>query len=37
MAAIQELTRNLIEWRNGNDAAIEEVLPAAYNELRRAS
>lgn len=35
MAATQELTRNLIEWRNGNAAAIEKILPAIYGELRR--
>ena len=35
MAATQELTQNLIEWRNGNQAAIEKVLPVIYNELRR--
>src|SRR5260370_10033380 len=35
MAATQELTRNLIEWRNGNEAAIEKILPVVYDELRR--
>ena len=35
MAATQELTRNLIEWRNGNQAAIEKILPVIYAELRR--
>ena len=35
MAATQELTRNLIEWRNGNQAAIERILPVIYGELRR--
>ena len=35
MAATQELTRNLIEWRNGNQAAIEKILPVVYDELRR--
>lgn len=35
MAAPQELTRNLIEWRNGNEAAIEKILPVVYDELRR--
>jgi RNA polymerase sigma factor (TIGR02999 family) len=29
------LTRNLIEWRNGNQAAIEKILPVVYDELRR--
>src|SRR5258707_3595958 len=37
MAAIQELTRNLIEWRNGNEAAIEKILPVVYDELRRSA
>ncbi len=31
----QELTRDLIEWRNGNQAAIEKILPVIYSELRR--
>jgi RNA polymerase sigma factor (TIGR02999 family) len=35
MAVTQELTRNLIEWRDGNEAAIEKILPAVYEELRR--
>lgn len=35
MALTQELTRNLIEWRNGNEAAIEKILPVVYDELRR--
>ena len=35
MAVAQELTRNLIEWRNGNQAAIEKILPVVYEELRR--
>ena len=35
MTATQELTRNLIEWRNGNEAAIERILPVVYAELRR--
>jgi RNA polymerase sigma factor (TIGR02999 family) len=35
MTATQELTRNLIEWRNGNEAAIEKILPVVYDELRR--
>jgi RNA polymerase sigma-70 factor, ECF subfamily len=35
MGATQELTRNLIEWRNGNQAAIEKILPVVYDELRR--
>src|SRR5215216_1050735 len=35
MAATREVTRNLIEWRNGNEAAIEKILPVVYDELRR--
>ena len=35
MTATQELTRDLIEWRNGNQAAIEKILPVIYHELRR--
>lgn len=35
MAATQELTQNLIEWRNGNHAAIEKILPVIHHELRR--
>ena len=35
MAATQEVTRNLIEWRNGNQAAIEKILPVIHDELRR--
>ena len=34
-AATHELTRNLIEWRNGNEAAIEKIIPVVYDELRR--
>jgi RNA polymerase sigma factor (TIGR02999 family) len=37
MAVTQELTRNLIEWRNGNQAAIEKILPVVYDELRRSA
>jgi RNA polymerase sigma factor (TIGR02999 family) len=37
MAATHELTRNLIEWRNGNEAAIEKILPVVYDELRRSA
>src|ERR1051326_2681560 len=35
MDATREVTRNLIEWRNGNEAAIERILPVVYDELRR--
>jgi RNA polymerase sigma factor (TIGR02999 family) len=34
---MQDVTRNLIEWRNGNQAAIEKILPVVYDELRRAA
>ena len=34
---MQEVTRNLIEWRNGNQAAIEKILPVVYEELRRSA
>ena len=34
---MQEVTRNLIEWRNGNQAAIEKILPVIYDELRRSA
>lgn len=35
MTLTQELTQNLIRWRNGNEAAIEKILPVVYDELRR--
>ncbi len=35
MTSTQELTRNLIDWRNGNEAAIEKILPVVYDELKR--
>ena len=35
MAATLGVTRNLIEWRNGNEAAIEKILPVVYDELKR--
>jgi RNA polymerase sigma factor (TIGR02999 family) len=35
MPLTHELTRNLIEWRNGNQAAIEKILPVVYDELKR--
>lgn len=34
---MQEVTRNLIEWRNGNQAAIEKILPVVYDELKRSA
>lgn len=30
-----ELTQNLIDWRNGNKASFEKILPVVYNELSR--
>jgi len=35
MTLTQELTQNLIRWRNGNEAAIEKILPVVYDELKR--
>lgn len=32
MTPTQELTRNLIEWRNGNEAAIEKILPVVRSD-----
>src|SRR5438132_8191358 len=37
MTTAHELTLNLIEWRNGNEAAIEKILPVVYGELRRSA
>ncbi len=31
----QRVTRLLIDWRGGNQAALDELLPLVYNELRR--
>jgi RNA polymerase sigma factor (TIGR02999 family) len=31
------ITRLLEEWRNGDDAAIQEVMPLVYDELRRSA
>ena len=33
--APQDLTRFLIDWRNGNRTALDEMTPALYEELRR--
>ena len=33
MLPTNELTQNLIDWRNGNNAAFERLLPVVYNEL----
>ena len=35
LASAHELTLNLIEWRNGNAAAIEKILPLVYDELKK--
>lgn len=31
----RHVTRLLIDWRSGNQAALDELLPLVYNELRR--
>lgn len=31
----KDVTRMLVDWSNGNSAALDELLPAVYNELRR--
>jgi len=35
MLSSNELTLNLIEWRNGDASAIEKILPVVYDELKR--
>ena len=35
MLSSNELTLNLIEWRNGDTSAIEKILPVVYDELKR--
>jgi len=35
MLSSNELTINLIEWRNGDASAIEKILPVVYDELKR--
>ena len=36
MAAVpQEITRLLLEWSNGDDAALDQLIPMVYPELRR--
>ena len=35
MLSSNDLTLNLIEWRNGDASAIEKILPVVYNELKR--
>ena len=31
----QEITRLLLDWGNGNKAALDELMPIVYDELRR--
>jgi RNA polymerase sigma factor (TIGR02999 family) len=35
MAAVRAVTELLEEWRSGDDAALEELTPLVYEELRR--
>ncbi len=35
MLSSNELTMNLIKWRNGDASAIEKILPVVYDELKR--
>ena len=35
MAAAEEVTRLLIEWKSGNQAAMDLLVPLVYDELRR--
>jgi RNA polymerase sigma-70 factor, ECF subfamily len=35
LSSPNELTVNLIEWRQGNAAAIDKILPVVYEELKR--
>lgn len=35
MRELEEVTRLLFEWKSGNQAAIEQLTPLVYNELRR--
>jgi len=34
-ASPNEITQQLIAWSNGDDAALEQLIPAVYQELRR--
>lgn len=34
-ASTQEITRLLLDWGNGNKAALDELMPFVYQELRR--
>ena len=35
MTASPDLTGLLLEWNEGNDAALEKLTPLVYSELRR--
>jgi len=35
MSASQEVTRLLLDWTNGNKAALDQLMPLVYDELRR--
>src|SRR5438477_4627345 len=35
MAIREEVTRLLVEWKNGNQAAVDALTPLVYDELRR--
>src|SRR5215471_6426997 len=35
MSSPREFTRLLAEWSGGNQAALDELVPLVYNELRR--
>jgi RNA polymerase sigma factor (TIGR02999 family) len=35
MPGTEEVTRLLLEWRGGNEAAMQRLLPVIYGELRR--
>ena len=37
LLSAHELTLELIEWRNGNAAAFEKILPVVYEELKRSA
>lgn len=35
MSDVQEVTRLLLEWREGDETAVERLMPIVYGELRR--
>jgi RNA polymerase sigma factor (TIGR02999 family) len=35
LSTTQPITRLLLEWRGGNEVALEELTPLVYNELRK--